>query len=57
MWYIILAVYVLIGILAYIFVFSNWSKSLFEKIWYSVFWIAVLVANIVHRVYNYFKKD
>lgn len=56
MWYIILAIYVVIGILAYVFVISKWTKPLWEKIWYSFFWVAVFIAWLGHKFYNNMKK-
>ena len=45
--------YVIIAILAYFLVFKNWdNKSNFEKIWYSIFWIAVLPLYAIHAIHK-----
>lgn len=57
MWWIIAVLYVLIGICSYCFIFNKWEKkTLFEKIWFSVFWPAVLLAWVFHKLYNWLKK-
>ena len=56
MWYYVLAAYVVIGVLAYAFVFVKWTKPLWEKVWYSIFWMPVLVAWFGHKFYNNIKK-
>lgn len=58
MWYIISAVYVVIGLLAYFFVISKWAKPLWEKVWFAVFWIVLLPLWILHKIWNnIIKKD
>ena len=55
MWYIILALYIVLGILSYVFVFNKWDKPVFDKVWFAIFWPAVLVAWVFHKVYNNLK--
>ena len=55
MWYWILAVYVVVGLLAYVFVISKWSKPTWEKVWYAVWWPAVFLAWLGHKLYNNLK--
>lgn len=58
MWYIIIAAYVAIGLLAYLFIFDEWDKPTWEKVWYSVFWIALIPLWILHKIWNnIIKKD
>lgn len=56
MWYIILALYAIIAILAYVFVIRKWNKSTFEKVWFSIFWLPVFIAWLFHKFYNNIKN-
>lgn len=56
-WIIIAIVYIVLGILGYLFIIRKWkTPTKFEKIWYSVFWIALIPLWMLHKAYNYFKK-
>lgn len=56
MWYWISAAYVVIGLLAYVLVFSKWTKPLWEKIWHAVWWPTVFLAWLGHKLYNNLKS-
>ena len=47
-----LTIYVIIAILAYLFYFKNQDISNFEKIWNSVFWIAMIPLFVIHKIHN-----
>ena len=56
-WIIIAIVYIVLGILGYLFIIRKWeTPTQFEKIWYSVFWIALIPLWMLHKAYNHFKK-
>jgi len=52
MWYVIAAVYVLAAVLTYVCVCRKWDNPTYEKVWFSIFWIALLPLWVIHAVYN-----
>ena len=48
----LIGIYIIIAILAYVFYFKNQDISTFEKIWDSVFWIAMIPLFVIHKIHN-----
>ena len=51
-WIIVAVLYALIAIGTFCFITAKWNKPVFQRIWFALFWPAVLVAWIVHIIYN-----
>ena len=52
-WFIIIFIYVLIGILSYYKVFSKWKDNTkFEQIWFSAVWITTIPLYLIHYYNN-----
>ena len=45
-------IYIAIAILTYYFYFRNQDISNFEKIWDSIFWIAMIPLFVIHKIHN-----
>ena len=53
-WIIGIIVYIIIGIFGYQKLFSKMDATKFEKIWYSVFWIALVPLYGIRKIQELF---
>lgn len=54
MWiFISILVWVIGALIAYFCVFAKSSKTMFEKIWFSIFWPLLLLLAIIHWIHNW----
>ena len=52
-WFTIIFIYVLIGILSYYNIFSKWKDNIkFEQIWFSIVWITTIPLYLIHYYHN-----
>ena len=52
-WFTVIFIYVLIGILSYYKVFSKWKDNTkFEQIWFSTVWITTIPLYLIHYYHN-----
>ena len=52
-WFTIIFIYVLIGILSYYKVFSKWKDNTkFEQIWFSTVWITTIPLYLINYYHN-----
>lgn len=53
-WLIIGIIYVIGILLSYNLVISKWDNPMFEKVWFSVVWIALIPLYVVYWLHNKF---
>ncbi len=51
-WFIVILLYVIIGILTYKHIINKWDNTKFEKVWFSCVWIALIPLYAIHLLHN-----
>lgn len=51
-WFIVILLYVIVGILTYKYIINKCDNTKFEKVWFSCVWIALIPLYIIHLVHN-----
>lgn len=55
-WIIAAIIYVIGIFVSYYCIIKDWNQCLFNKIWFSIFWIALIPLYGIHKLYNHFKQ-
>ena len=51
-WFIVILLYVVVGILTYKYIINKWDNTKFEKVWFSCVWIALIPLYVIHLLHN-----
>ena len=56
-WIIAAIIYVIGIFVSYYCIIKDWNQCLFNKIWFSIFWIALIPLYGIHILYNRLKGN
>lgn len=50
--FIVILLYVVVGILTYKYIINKWDNTKFERVWFSCVWIVLIPLYTIHLLHN-----
>lgn len=51
-WFIVILLYVVVGIRTYKYIIDKWNNTKFEKVWFSCVWIVLIPLYAIYLLHN-----